>query len=44
VTAAKWSAQGRDAKGRPVTFSGTATIVFARRKDFGLDIWVHTWN
>lgn len=44
VTAARWSARGRDARGRPATFGGIATIVFARHGDGGLAIWLHTWN
>lgn len=44
VTAARWSAKGRDAGGRPVTFSGLATIVLARRRGGDTEIWLHTWN
>jgi ketosteroid isomerase-like protein len=44
VTAARWSAEGRDAQGRPVDLGGTATIVYARRQDGRLEIWLHTWN
>jgi ketosteroid isomerase-like protein len=40
VTVAKWSAKGGDGS----SFGGTATIVFARRADGGLRIWLHTWN
>jgi uncharacterized protein (TIGR02246 family) len=44
VAAAKWSAQGKDASGAPVTFGGVATHVFERGSDGSLKLKLHTFN
>jgi uncharacterized protein (TIGR02246 family) len=42
--AAKWSAKGKDDKGKPKTFSGIATHVFEKTPDGSLKLKLHTFN
>ncbi|MFL5333024.1 MAG: YybH family protein [Geminicoccaceae bacterium] len=42
--AAKWSAQGKDSKGAPTTFSGVTAQVFERQPDGSLKLKLHTFN
>ena len=44
VAAAKWSAQGKDASGKPATFGGVATHVFEKQSDGSLKLKLHTFN
>lgn len=44
VSAAKWSANGKDSTGAPATFSGIATHVFAKQPDGSLKLKLHTFN
>jgi uncharacterized protein (TIGR02246 family) len=44
VAAAKWTAQGKDDKGNPATFSGVATHVFKKQPDGSLKLLVHSFN
>ncbi|GGX95605.1 hypothetical protein GCM10007160_24010 [Litchfieldella qijiaojingensis] len=44
VSAAKWSAEGKDDAGAPATFSGIATHVFKKQDDGSLRLKVHTFN
>jgi uncharacterized protein (TIGR02246 family) len=42
--AAKWSAQGKDAKGAPATFTGVTSQVFERQPDGSLKLDLHIFN
>jgi uncharacterized protein (TIGR02246 family) len=44
VAAAKWSAAGKDASGKPTRFGGVATHVFERQPDGSLKLKLHTFN
>ena len=44
AAAAKWSAQGKDASGKPATFGGVATHVFEKQADGSLKLKLHTFN
>ena len=44
VAAAKWSAQGKDASGKPATFSGIAMHVFEKQADGSWKLKMHTFN
>ncbi|WP_052003060.1 nuclear transport factor 2 family protein [Microvirga sp. BSC39] len=44
IAAAKWSAAGRDASGKPTRFGGIATHVFERQPDGSLKLKLHTFN
>ena len=44
IAAAKWSAQGKDASGKPATFSGIATHVFEKQPDGSLKLKLQTFN
>jgi ketosteroid isomerase-like protein len=43
-SAAKWSASGKDDKGRPTKFSGIATHIFKQQEDSSLRLRLHTFN
>jgi ketosteroid isomerase-like protein len=42
--AAKWSATGKDDKGKKKEFSGVATHVFEKQSDGSLKLKLQTWN
>src|SRR3954468_5479537 len=42
--AAKWSANGKDAKGADQPWAGIATHIFQRQADGGLKLKLHTFN
>ena len=44
IAAARWSASGKDAAGKPTRFSGIATHVFERQPDGSLKLKLHTFN
>lgn len=44
AAAAKWSAQGKDASGKPAAFGGVATHVFEKQADGSLKLRMHTFN
>jgi uncharacterized protein (TIGR02246 family) len=43
-SAAKWSASGKDDKGQPAQFSGTATHIFEKQSDGSLKLKLATFN
>lgn len=44
AAAAKWSAEGKDDKGNPATFTGLATHVFRKQGDGSLKLIMHSFN
>lgn len=44
VVAAKWTAKGKDAAGKPASFGGVATHVFQKQADGSYKLRLHTFN
>lgn len=44
IGTAKWSANGKDAKGADQPWAGVATVVFEKQADGSLKLKVHTFN